>query len=186
MSVRAENTLRRSLRSICAVLLTPRLAALAIVLFPSFSFAECIPFDQAEKHIGENRCVTGKVIRVEAREDGVHYLDFCGERELCPFSVVVYSYDLKNVGDVRQLAGKVIEIRGELNEYDDRAEIVLENARQLKGQAAKLPPMARNFDVEQRGHFSAGKSRATHVRSTRQKRQRPTLPIQIPEDVESE
>ena len=46
--------------------------------------------------------------------------------------------------------------------------------------------MVRNFDVEQRGHFSAGKSRATHGRSTRQKRQRPTLPIQIPEDVESE
>jgi hypothetical protein len=159
----------------------------AFVLIPSFTCsAECIPFDQAKKHIGENRCVTGKVIRVEAGEDGVHYLDFCGERELCPFSVVIFSYDLKNVGDVRQLAGKVIEIRGELNEYDDRAEIVLENARQLKGTAAKLPPMARNFDVEQRGHFSAGKSRATHVRSTRQKRQRPTLPIQIPEDVESE
>jgi hypothetical protein len=88
---------------------------------------------------------------VEAGEDGVHYLDFCGERELCPFSVVIFSYDLKSVGDVRQLVGKVIEIRGELNEYDDRAEIVLENARQLKGQAAKLPPMARNFDVEQAG-----------------------------------
>src|SRR5258708_31391496 len=84
------------------------------------------------------------------------------------------------------LVGKVIEIRGELNESDDRAEIVLENARQLNGEAAKLPPMSRNFDVEQRGHFSAGKSRAVHGRSTRQKRQRPTLPIQIPEDVESE
>jgi hypothetical protein len=156
------------------------------VLFSSLSFAECIPFNQADKHIGENRCITGKVIRVEAGENGVHYLDFCEERELCPFSVVIFSYDLKNVGDVRQLAGKVIEIRGEVNEYDDRAEIVLENARQLNGEAAKLPPMSRNFDVEQRGHFSAGKSRAAHGRSTRQKRQRPTLPIQIPEDVESE
>jgi small nuclear ribonucleoprotein (snRNP)-like protein len=158
----------------------------AFILFPSFTYSECIPFDQADKHIGENRCVTGKVIRVEAGEDGAHHLDFCGVRELCPFSVVVYSYDLKNVGDVRQLAGKVIEIRGELNEYDDRAEIVLENARQLKGEAARLPPLARNFDVEQRGRFSAGKSRATRGRSARQKRQRPTLPIQIPEDVESE
>jgi hypothetical protein len=185
-SIRRENALSHPLRSTITVLLTPQLMALAIVLFSSLSFAECIPFDQAEKHIGENRCVTGRVIRVEAGEDGVHYLDFCGERALCPFSVVIFSYDLKSVGDVRQLVGKVIEIRGELNEYDDRAEIVLENARQLKGQAAKLPPMARNFDVEQRGHFSAGKSRATHGRSTRQKRQRPTLPIQIPEDVESE
>ena len=159
----------------------------AFTLFPSFTYsAECIPFDQADKHIGENRCVTGKVVRVEADEDGAHHLDFCEERELCPFSVVIFSYDLKNVGDVRQLAGKVIEIRGEVNEYDDRAEIVLENARQLKGEAAKLPPMARNFDVEQRGHFSAGKFRVRHGRGTRQKRQRPTLPIQIPEDVESE
>jgi hypothetical protein len=157
----------------------------AALLFPHFCFAVCIPFGQAQKHIGETQCITGKVIRVEAGEGGVHFLDFCEDHRLCSFSVVIFSYDLKNVGDVRQLAGRVIEIRGELNSYDDRAEIILENARQLGG-TARLAPMPKNFDVEQRGHFSAGKFRAPHSRSSRSKRQHPTSPIAIPEDVESD
>jgi len=65
-------------------------------------------------------------------------------------------------------------------------EIILENAAQLGGQAARISPLPKSFDVEQRGHFSAGKFRAAHGRSTRKKRGRPTLPADIPEDVESD
>ena len=108
-----------------------------VLLFSWLSFAECIPFDQAQKHIGEERCVTGKVVRVEAGNGGVHYLDFCEDYRLCLFSVVVFSYDMKNLGDVRQLAGRVVDVRGEIKEYDGRAEIILENARQL--QRGKVP-----------------------------------------------
>jgi len=111
--------------------LRTRKILIAALLFPQLSSAACIPFDQAQKHIGETQCVTGKVIRVEAGEGGVHYLDFCEDYRLCSFSVVIFSYDLKNVGDVRQLTGKNIEIRGELKSYDDRAEMILESARQL-------------------------------------------------------
>ena len=158
----------------------------ATLPFPQLSLAACIPFDQAQEHIRETQCITGRVIRVEAGAGGVHYLDFCEDYRLCSFSVVIFSYDLKNVGDVRQLAGKNIQIRGELKSYDDRAEIILESARQLDGTATRLAPLPKNFDVEQRGHFSAGKFRAPHSRSSRSKRQRPTLPIDIPEDVESD
>jgi hypothetical protein len=98
----------------------------------------CIPFDQAQRHIGETQCATGKVLRVETGAKGVHYLDFCEDYRLCPFAVVVFSYDLKNVGDVRELAGKVVEIHGEVKEYDDRAEIILESRKQLGGDAASL------------------------------------------------
>ncbi len=107
------------------------LAATLLFSVPQLSSAACIAFDQAQKHIGETQCVTGKVIRVEAGADGVHYLDFCEDHRLCSFSAVIFPYDLKNVGDVRQLAGKNLEIRGELKSYDDRAEIILESARQL-------------------------------------------------------
>jgi hypothetical protein len=150
---------------------------------PAFC-APCLPFDQAHKHIGETQCITGKVVRVQAGSGGTHYLDFCDDYRLCTFSVVVFSYDLKNVGDVRQLAGKAIEIRGEVKEYNDRAEIILESKKQLTGEAAILPPMPRNFDVEQRGHFSAGKFRARKSRSAYRKKGSPTLPAEIPEDVE--
>jgi hypothetical protein len=81
--------------------------------------------------------------------------------------------------------GKEIEIRGEIKEYEGRAEIILENARQLGGQGKRISPLPRNFDVEQRGHFSAGKFRPSRRRS-HQKRPRPNLPIDIPEDVESQ
>ncbi len=150
---------------------------------PAFG-ADCIPFDQAPKHIGETHCVIGKVVRVQASRKA-HYLDFCEDYRLCPFSVVIFSHDMKNVGDVRQLAGKVIEIRGEIKEYNDRAEIVLDSRKQLSGQAAMLPPLPKSFDVEQRGHFSAGTFRAKKSR-TYKKKDTPTLPAEIPEDTESE
>src|SRR5947207_15194302 len=145
------------------------------------SAAECIPLDQAGKHIGETQCVRAKVIRVEEGSGGVHYLDFCDDYRLCSFSVVVFSYDLKNVGDVRQLSGKVVEIRGVVKEYNDRAEIVLESNKQLGGEIVRLPPLPKNFDVEQRGIFRAGQFRAPRSRSSRKKKGRPTLPAEIPE-----
>ena len=120
----------------------------AWLLSASALAATCIPFDQAQKHIGESQCVTGKVVRVAVGQHGEHYLDFCEDYRLCSFSVVVFSYDLKNVGDVRQLAGKLVEIHGDVKEYADRAEIVLESRKQLSGEIAALPPLPKNFDVE--------------------------------------
>lgn len=159
---------------------------LLLVAFSLPSLAECVPSDQAPRHIGETQCVSGRVVRVQAGSGGVHYLDFCEDYRLCPFSVVVFSHDLKNVGDIRQLAGKSVEIRGEIKEYDDRAEIILESARQLGGGAMAIPPLPKSFDVEDRGHFSAGQYRAKKSRNARKKKGVPTLPVDIPEDVESE
>lgn len=138
--------------------------------------AACLPIDQARNHLGETQCVTGKVVRVISGAGGVHYLDFCEDFRLCSFSVVVFSHDMKNVGDVRQLIGKVVEIRGEIKDYDDRAEIILESRKQLSGEAVTLPPMPKNFDVEERGHFSAGESRRPHVSKTHKKKEHPLCP----------
>src|SRR5207248_1715791 len=159
---------------------------LAFAVLPVFSSAACVSIDQARNHLGETQCVTGKIVRVEVGNEGVHYLDFCEDFRLCPFSVVVFRHDAKNVGDISQLAGKLIEIRGELKEYDDRAEMILESRKQLRGDAAALPPLPKNFDVEERGHFSAGQFRAKHRRTTRRKRGHPTVPAEIQEDVESD
>ena len=38
---------------------------------------------------------------------------------------MIFSGDLKSVGDVRQLQGRMIEIHRKVKEYDGRAEIVL-------------------------------------------------------------
>src|ERR1700747_3154249 len=96
----------------------PFLGLTFAILLTQSSSASCIPFDQARNHLGETQCVTGKVIRVKEGNRGVRFLDFCEDYHLCTFTVVVFPYDLKKIGDVRELAGKMIEIRGEVKEYD--------------------------------------------------------------------
>jgi len=98
----------------------------------------------------------GKVNSVKVGAKGVHYLDFCEDQMACPFTVVVFSHDLKDVGDIRHLAGRTIEVKGAVKLYDGRAEIILNRVSQISGGAAMLPPIPKNYDVEQRGHYSAG------------------------------
>ena len=137
----------------------PVQVALLIFLFatPTARAADCIPIHQASQHVGETKCVTGKVLRVKVGAKGVHFLDFCEDAMACPFTVVVFSNDLKDVGDVRRLVGRTIEIRGAVKAYDGRPEIILSRISQIEGGAAMIPPLPKNYDVENRGHFSAGR-----------------------------
>src|SRR5262249_8844709 len=137
--------------------------------------ADCASPFEAGKHIGETTCVTGQVVAVKQGSRGVHYLDFCEDYRTCPFTVVVFPYDLRQVGDVRQLPGRTIEIHGEVKSYDGRAEIILSRARQLRGESAKLPPMLKNYDVERRGSFSAGTS--TRPKSSKKTRHAQGKPV---------
>jgi hypothetical protein len=75
-----------------------RAAKILVILVTSVgrSAAACLPIDQALNHLGETQCVTGKVVRVTSGAGGVYYLDFCEDFRLCPFSVIVFSHDMKN------------------------------------------------------------------------------------------
>jgi hypothetical protein len=134
-----------------------------VILFsaPFLSAADCIPIHEAAHHVGETRCVTGKVVRIKVGDKGVHFLDFCEDEMACPFTVVVFSNDLKDVGDVRRLAGRTIEINGAVKAYDGRPEIILTRISQIAGGAAMIPPLPKSYDVENRGHYSAGRIRPT-------------------------
>ncbi len=123
--------------------------------------SDCLPIREASQHVGETKCVTGKVLRVKVGAKGVHFVDFCEDQMACPFTVVVFPSDLKDVGDVRRLAGRVIEIRGPVKLYDGRAEIILNRVSQLTGGSTLIPPMPKNYDVEKQGHYSAGRMRPT-------------------------
>jgi hypothetical protein len=155
------------------------------LLLTTFLSGDCIPISEARQHVGEDRCVTGKVVRVKHGGKGLTFFDFCQDSMVCPFTVVVFPSDLRNVGDVSQLQNKVIEVHGPVKEYDGRAEIVLQQLRQLGGEGRRIPPLPKNYDVENKGHYSAGKfslPRATHKVS--KKRQTAKLPIEIPMDTE--
>jgi len=164
--------------------LTARCLLCLILILPVISRARCIPVNEAVQHIGETKCVTGKVVRVDKGADGAHYLSFCKEAKGCPFTAVIFPEDLKHIGDVRALQGKSVEVHGDVKEHDGQAEIVVSEPRQLKGEQAKLPPMPKGYDVEQRGHYSAGNSSHPYPTSTSTKRQPASIPVNIPEDPE--
>jgi hypothetical protein len=133
------------------------------VLFsaPLFAASDCLPIGDAKQHVGETKCVTGKVLRVKVGARGVHFVDFCQDQMACPFTVVVFAADLKDVGDVRRLAGQVIEIHGPVKLYNGRAEIILNRVSQLTAGSTLIPPLPKNYDVEKQGHYSAGRMRPT-------------------------
>jgi DNA/RNA endonuclease YhcR with UshA esterase domain len=141
-----------------------RLAICCFILFapPRLPASDCLALAEAAHHVGETKCVTGRVLRVKVGAQGVHFLDFCEDQMACPFTVVVFPHDLKDVGDVRRLAGRVVEVRGPVKLYDGRAEIILNRISQITGGSTPIPPLPKNYDVENRGHYSAG-----HVRPTK-------------------
>ncbi len=137
--------------------LTSSVKIFAIVLLPllgASAMAKCVPYTEAENRIGAEACVTGKVVNVGQSNSGTFFLNFCEKYQGCPFTVVVFPSRLKDVGDVRTLEGKTIEIFGKITSWKGHAEIVLKDARQLKGEAAKLPPIPKEYDVERKGKFS--------------------------------
>lgn len=128
----------------------------AIALFSTFAAAECIPFTEAPQHLGETRCVAGKVVNIGESKSGSVYLNFCDDYKKCAFAVVVFPANLRDVGDVRALKGKDIEIHGKISEWRGRTEMVLRDVKQLKGESAKIPPVPKAYDVEKKGRFGAG------------------------------
>jgi hypothetical protein len=144
--------------------------------------SDCIQLHEAAQHVGETKCVTGKVVRVKVGIKGVHFLDFCEDQQACPFTVVVFPSDLKDVGDVRRLEGRTIEILGAVKSYDGRPEIILSRISQITGGAAMIPPLPKSYDVESRGHFSAGR---VHPKSSSRTKRRNRDKIVVYGDVES-
>lgn len=127
--------------------------------------AACLPMEDAAKHVGETACVHGKILSVSAMPGGNHLLQFCPEGRECGFSAVVFARDLRQVGDVRTLAGKEVDIKGQIKLYRGHPEVIVRDSRQLKGEAAKLPPVPKAYDVAKRGKFSPGQ-RPTHADKT--------------------
>jgi hypothetical protein len=149
-----------------------------------FAASDCIPIHQASQHVGEVKCVTGKVLRVKLENNGIHFVRFCEEQAACPFTVVVFPSDLKDVGDVRRLEGRTIEIHGAVKLYDGRAEMILKRISQLSGGTAMIPPLPKNYDVENRGHYSAGHLRPS--KKPKKTKAKPSTTATFGNDVEGD
>ena len=180
------------MRFICVRFLLKAVVLEAVVFATCHALAtDCISFAEARHHIGKTQCVTGTVLHVKEGSNGVTFLDFCENYETCPFTVVVFESDLRKVGDVRQLTGRAIEIKGVVEEYDGRAEIILRHPQQLGDGASRLPPLPkdaslaptlpRDYDVERQGHYSAGKfKRPKKAKAATKKKQGAPVSIEDP------
>jgi len=142
------------------------------------STSDCVSFAEASKHVGTNGCVRGTVLHVEDGRNGTKFLNFCKEAKTCPFIVVVFPADLKKMGDVRQLEGRQIEIKGTIQDYEGRPEIILRRSQQLGESAFRLfPAVPTDYDVERAGHKSAGGS--THAKAAKKKETKQGDPMSI-------
>lgn len=156
----------------------------AILLWSVGAVAACKPMTEARKYVGDSVCITGKVLKVaRSPRSGTHFLNFCNDYKNCPFTVVIFAKDLQRVGDVRQLEGKDIEIYGKVKDYKGQAEMILSDVRQLRGESGKLPKLPPDYDVANRGRYSAGKFKDGSDRPKRDKKQpRGPTETEQPED----
>jgi hypothetical protein len=130
-------------------------ALAAILALQIRAGAACLSIADAAKNIGRTTCVAGRVLKVANSPSGNSFLDFCEDYTRCPFTVVIFGGDMRDVGDIRKLEGKDIEIYGKIQLYGGRAEIILRNGRQLRGEAAKLPPLPKEYDAQRHGNYRA-------------------------------
>jgi len=151
-----------------------------LLLLPITALADCHPYTAAGEHLGEVTCIKGKVVKVVVGDTGLHFLNFCEDYRTCPFTVVTFPRDLRDVGDVRTLEGKEIQISGKLKSYRGQLEIILRDRSQLRGDSASLPDLPKGYDAEKKGRFSAGTfsspMSSTTRKTTRKGRRDPTFP----------
>ncbi len=146
------------------------------------SSSNCVAFAEASQHVGMTQCISGAVQSVETAGKGVTYLCFCKDTKACPFTVVVFPADLRKMGDIRQLEGRQIEIKGTIEDYDGRAQIILRRTQQLLGDAAFLlfPRVPTDYDVERQPHNSAGRIRHPKASKTKHTKQEQPVSIEDP------
>lgn len=94
--------------------------------------AGCVDFRDAGKYVGLDACVTGRVLRVATSRAGHTFLDFCADYRTCPFFSVVFASDRDKFGDLGTLRGRQVEIRGLIQTYQGRAEIILNDPKQVR------------------------------------------------------
>ncbi|MGA7573525.1 MAG: hypothetical protein WCA97_06045 [Terriglobales bacterium] len=169
--------------------LTLLLPALAITLATHrLSFAShpsphnCVAFTEAGQHVGTAQCVRGTVLHVDDGRNGAKLLNFCAptKNQTCPFTVIVFPHDLKKMGDIRELEGRQIEIKGTIQDHDGRAQIILRRSQQLGESAFRLfPPVPADYDVERQGNNRSGRYSLPKAKKSTTKQGEP-VPIEDP------
>jgi exonuclease VII large subunit len=85
----------------------------------------------AEKHYQETVIVTGRVAQVTIRPKLV-YVNLDKKYPETPMYCVIFARATNQFGNLKRLEGKDVEIRGKIEEYQDKAQIIINSTNQLK------------------------------------------------------
>jgi hypothetical protein len=117
----------------------------------------CIPPEQALQHLHKTVCVEARVYRVVDASDGIRFLDVCSPETSdadCHFFILTSTEDKKSVGNLEELVGQTIQIRGKILPIQGRADMILSSKEQLHGGKPKFhpnPQLVKSFSAENGG-----------------------------------
>jgi hypothetical protein len=86
---------------------------------------------EAEKHYDQTVIVTGKVAQVSVRPKLV-YVNLDKKYPEAPMSCVVFARATNQFGDLKKLEGKQVEVKGKIEEYQSKPQIILNSSNQLR------------------------------------------------------
>jgi len=86
---------------------------------------------QASDHIGKQVTVTGVVAQVKALPS-ITFLNFDKPHPNSPFTVIIRSKNTNEFENVSALKGKTVAVKGQVIDYNGRAEMELTRKSQLK------------------------------------------------------
>ncbi len=95
-------------------------------------YSKIIDYKEAPDHIGESLTVKGKIINIYKSTGGMTFFDYCSSYKNCPFSVVIFSENIKNFKNLSTYIGKTILVSGTNKPYNGKAEMVLNAENQIK------------------------------------------------------
>ena len=90
-----------------------------------------IPSIEATNYYNKTLTVTGKVVQVTIREKLV-YLNLDKPFPASPFTAVIFAKNTNQFGDLDSLKGKDVEVKGKIEEYKEKPQIILNSTNQLK------------------------------------------------------
>ncbi|HEY2345166.1 MAG TPA: hypothetical protein VGH80_04700 [Xanthomonadaceae bacterium] len=107
------------------------LAVLALA-GPAAAGGPTVPDTAAASHMGQTVTLDCNVVNVKHAHNGMTYVDCGGLFPNMLASLVVFAKDTAAVGDLDAYKGKHLLVRGKLEPYKDKPEIVLTERAQIQ------------------------------------------------------
>jgi DNA/RNA endonuclease YhcR with UshA esterase domain len=109
------------------------IVALLFTMTAAPALAETIPAAEAKNHIDKDVTVEGVVSEVHHAASGrAIFIEIGGRYPSNQFSAVIFKDNFNKFSTADSLAGKTVDVTGQIKDYRGRPEIILEDPAQLK------------------------------------------------------